>query len=392
MFSTESNEGNKPNTKIEMESTPINDPKNKKHNFYSIKSKISSFFLNPVIPVIISLLSFSISFCIFALNRCDKNQNNKIALERILNEARDNLAIDKFGLREYGSEIWGNPSRKNIDLARQKWKEASILDPGNPKVIKLEADILSFSGKEEEAIRKYKEALELNPFFVSAYNGIGCSYRGMSMLQDSILAFEKAIELDPKNNLILGNLGFSLLLSEKHEESINTFKKALEIEPEHAKILSMLGGAFLHAGKTTEALEALKKAILIDKNEISAHQNLGLLYLHLKQYENALISLEIAKNLDDPNATIYAFIGFCLHHLNRKKEALINYETAMYLDSYNYKNLENLAILYRELGRINDADVLINKAAKIKAESINKAKFKIKGNTAYFFELNIPQK
>jgi len=51
-------------------------------------------------------------------------------------------------------------------------------------------------------------------------------------------------------------------------------------------------------------------------------------------------------------------------------DAMEKYETALYLDPDDTNVLDNLANLYRQLGRTGEADVLAQKSGKLKAENI----------------------
>ncbi|MGD1903451.1 MAG: tetratricopeptide repeat protein [Geitlerinemataceae cyanobacterium] len=49
------------------------------------------------------------------------------------------------------------------------------------------------------AIRQYKEAIELQPQYVTALNNLGYVYERKVLIEPAIAAYEKALELEPKN-------------------------------------------------------------------------------------------------------------------------------------------------------------------------------------------------
>lgn len=49
------------------------------------------------------------------------------------------------------------------------------------------------------AIKQYKEALELQPGYVTAYNNLGFSYEKKQLIGQAVEAYEQALNGDPKN-------------------------------------------------------------------------------------------------------------------------------------------------------------------------------------------------
>ncbi len=105
-----------------------------------------------------------------------------------------------------------------------------------------EGAALISKGKYDQAIKKYKKGLRIEPRSAVGYNYLGMAYgykyeqlRSLDWREKEIEAFKKAIELDPNFFRPYFNLGITYHNMGKPKEAANYFKKCLEIYPEHPK-------------------------------------------------------------------------------------------------------------------------------------------------------------
>ena len=95
-------------------------------------------------------------------------------------------------------------------------------------------------GKYDEAIKKYKKGLRIEPRSAVGYNYLGMAYgykyeqlRSLSWREKEIEAFKKAIELDANFFRPYFNLGIIYYNMGNLKEAASYFKKCLQIVPEH---------------------------------------------------------------------------------------------------------------------------------------------------------------
>ncbi len=95
-------------------------------------------------------------------------------------------------------------------------------------------------GDYDQAISKYKEAIQMEPKSALAYNLLGMAYRFRYALtrdqkyrKEEIAAFEKALQLDSTYWVSLINLGATYYYMGEKKKAVPYFKKALELYPEH---------------------------------------------------------------------------------------------------------------------------------------------------------------
>lgn len=86
--------------------------------------------------------------------------------------------------------------------------------------------------KYDEAIDKFKKAIEINPQHAIAYYNWGLALNDLGMFDKAIEPFKKAIEIDPQNANILYYLGIAYSTIGQKDEAVKIFRHVLELKPE----------------------------------------------------------------------------------------------------------------------------------------------------------------
>ena len=129
------------------------------------------------------------------------------------------------------------------------------------------------TGKLDEAIREFREAVELDPKFALAWVGIADSFfllvdygsfntkEGMAIRQDAV---NRALEIDPK----LGEAYVSLAMIHRdrgeQEEMETAFKKAIELSPNYAPAYHWYAGAQGGLSRRQQDFDLMIKAAELD--------------------------------------------------------------------------------------------------------------------------------
>jgi len=88
-------------------------------------------------------------------------------------------------------------------------------------------------GDAETALKRFNQAVILDPNFAPAYFGIAYVYSVQNKLDLAIQNYRKSIEKDPTFSHSYSNLGLALLYSGKPKEALPNLKKALDIDPKN---------------------------------------------------------------------------------------------------------------------------------------------------------------
>ena len=144
------------------------------------------------------------------------------------------------------------------------------------------------TGKYEEAIAFYKEAIALNPKKYYLYCNLGRSYKTLGMYKESIAAFQKASEINTKNKLIYYELGDSYDKVGQKQEAIKAYLHAVEIDHNYLEAYNNLGALYADAGEIDKAIQIWNRIIAIKPDFATAHFNLAVFYFGQKKFDLAI--------------------------------------------------------------------------------------------------------
>lgn len=97
------------------------------------------------------------------------------------------------------------------------------------------------AGNNDESVRKYTEAISIDPSFVDAHYNLGIIYRDNKDYNSSIKHFNEAIKYDPKDASIYCELATSLFKNDDFDGAKKTLKKSIEINPTYSLSYANLG-------------------------------------------------------------------------------------------------------------------------------------------------------
>lgn len=217
-----------------------------------------------------------------AMPKAKKAALRSVELDQTLGEAHASLANVKFNYdwdwedaeKEYVRAIELNPNyftahhgyaqyliamgREEEAMAQLEWAREIA-----PVSLVVSADLalfLYYSGKYEQAEKKYLETIELDPNFPPAYIGLALTYGQMKIHTKAIEALEKAKMFLPNNPLISAVMGYSFAASGDRKKAQSLLK---ELNGRKEKqYISSLYFALIYIGlnEIDEAFEWMEKA------------------------------------------------------------------------------------------------------------------------------------
>ncbi len=119
---------------------------------------------------------------------------------------------------------------------------------------------LAAQGKLEEAVRLYRQALELQPNAVEAHQNLGNELAAQGKLDEAVRHFERALQLQPNYPEAHNNLGVQLARRGRLDEAIPHWERALELKPGYAEARFNLGVTLAGQGRLAEAVARLEQA------------------------------------------------------------------------------------------------------------------------------------
>lgn len=107
------------------------------------------------------------------------------------------------------------------------------------------------------------------------HNLLGCALEQTGRFDDAIREFQEALQIDPDYAEAHGNLGDTLLQTGKLDEAMAQWKRAVDLNPRYPQAHYNLGLGFAKQGRLTEAIEQWEEVLHIEPNYAEAHYNLG---------------------------------------------------------------------------------------------------------------------
>lgn len=97
--------------------------------------------------------------------------------------------------------------------------------------LKNEGNDLMKQEKFNEALEKYKEAIEIDSSNAVYYCNRAAAYSKISDFKNSIEDCKNALKIDPSYGKAWGRLGLALLSNNQYEEAYEAYNKAIQLEP-----------------------------------------------------------------------------------------------------------------------------------------------------------------
>jgi adenylate cyclase len=159
---------------------------------------------------------------------------------------------------------WGDgPSESHArfgDAARQ----AVALDDGDAIAHTALAIYELFSGRHEDARRRLRRALDVDPNLASARGYLGATAAFGGDCDEALPHLDEAIRLSPRDPLLVIWLcagGWAMLTGERYEEAIEFAKQAAEANPEFPDIYAVLAAANGQLGRAEAAHAGLDQLV-----------------------------------------------------------------------------------------------------------------------------------
>lgn len=180
--------------------------------------------------------------------------------------------------------------------------------------------------------------------------------RAKGQWDDAINKYKEALQLNPDSDQALFGLG---LIAET-ENDFNTagdyFRSLIQKNPSHSDAFFHLGAIAYTQQRNREACQYFERAVSLEPKMMAAHYNLGLSYAELGNYEKARESFRNVAKLNPANEWAFYQIARTYEAQGFPHEARAGYQEALKLNPNFSEARENLLQL-SETNSENDQSV-----------------------------------
>jgi tetratricopeptide (TPR) repeat protein len=261
-----------------------------------------------------------------------------------------------------------NERTGRFEQAIQAFKQAIRLSPTNHAVHYNIGNALRRQGKLDEAVTAYRKALSIKPDYVGAHNNIGVALREQGRLDEAIAAYQRALAVRPDYVEAYKNLGTALYEQHRLDEAIATYRKALSIRPDYVEAHNNMGVALREQGRLEDAIMAYRKALSIKPDYVEAYNNMGVALREQGRLDDAIAAYRKALAVKPDYVEAYNNLSVALREHGSLHEAIRACRQALSINPGYAEAHNSMGNALRDLGQLDEAIDSFNLCIRIKPD------------------------
>ena len=202
----------------------------------------------------------------------------------------------------------------------------------------------------KDTIQKGKILIKKFPNQLIFYNATALALSALGKNEEALKILKSALNLKPNDIFVLNNLGLIKSHSNQNKQSREYLEKAISINPNFMDALLNLGNLDLKEGKTEDAKKHLFNALKLSKSpetDVTINIALGNLHQQLGEFEKAMENYKIVNKINPLNAAADKSISIMHRYLNQNDPHLLSMTEKI----NKIKDKENLKLLYFSIGK-----------------------------------------
>ncbi|HEX7772070.1 MAG TPA: tetratricopeptide repeat protein [Pyrinomonadaceae bacterium] len=287
------------------------------------------------------------------------------------------------------------------DPARECYVNANRLAPQDFRWIYLLAKLDQLEGRVDDAIRRFREVIALQPQFVAAQVNLGNIYLELNRLDDAEQSLSTALKIEKQNPVAHYGLGQVALSRRRYTDAVTHFETALAQAPaanrihyalamayrglqnaekakshlaqqgtvgvrvtdplmarltelvQSARVYLIRGRQALEAKRYEEAAAEFRKAIAANPESVPAHVNMGATLTQLRDLKGAVEEFEKALVIDPNNTNAHYNLAVLLSNENNHERAVAHLKAVI---GINPNDLGARLLLVQQLAKLGRCD------------------------------------
>lgn len=219
------------------------------------------------------------------------------------------------------SEYAGIPTSETLPRSKAYAERALAIDSQLAEPHATLGSINDDLWRWEDAEKEYKQAIELNPNYPTAYHWYSILLKTLGRNEEAAATIKRAQELDPLSSVIGVNITRMYQLQNNHAAGIESGLKTIELNPGFGPAYQYLALSYLKQGRNAEAIAAAEKAVDLTNRSAITLGDLGYVYAVAGKRPEAI---EKIKELEDKyarNQSVGQFLAVIYAGLGDKDKA-----------------------------------------------------------------------
>ncbi|MBN1131327.1 MAG: tetratricopeptide repeat protein [Chitinispirillaceae bacterium] len=226
-----------------------------------------------------------------------------------------------------------------------------------PMMVKY-ADALLARGNDRDAQFWLEKALSIKPSGY-AHAVMGAIHQHRDEYDQAIVRYRLALNLEPDVVSTLVNAGAALVAIGNHEEAQRHLQRAIALDPSLVQAYALLGQSYCAIGMVDSGAALIKQAQARDPFDASHYNVLGIVYTENSRFTEAAEQFKKSvRRKKDPYT--FSNLAACLAAAGQKKEAVDAYTEALALSPDNHAIRFDLANVLAGMGESAQALELLH--------------------------------
>ncbi len=204
------------------------------------------------------------------------------------------------------------------------------------------------------AVQFFTKATEAYPKSPTVWFNLGLVYQQMGDDENAVKNYNLALQLEPTYARPVINKAAIYANKLEYNRAIDVCEKFLEENPKDKAVLSAVAGFYLKKRDFLKAIESVRKILIQEPANMDALKNLGMIYLLKKDMGLANMVTTNSYNLNPNDAGIANNRGVIFHEQGDDSLAMFYYTQALNLDAQNKAanfNVGTIAMSYGDAER-----------------------------------------
>ncbi len=254
------------------------------------------------------------------------------------------VALDSYrgAMRAYNNGQW--------EMVAIMMAQVATAQPGSVDAIYFIAESYRLSGRYEEALDTYQQAIVINSNFAPNYLGRALTKLAQNPRNNVLNDLDAAIKLDDNYAEAYIHRGLYHLNKNNTDAALSDFRKAATLLPGSPIAQLGLAKVALAKGNYDEAVLAAEKANQLDLTNLESYLVLGSAYRLNGELNKSVSLLETYVQYSPDNAEAFLALGQAYYYEDRLDEALISINKSIALDEKSSESFLWRAEIYLKQG------------------------------------------
>jgi tetratricopeptide (TPR) repeat protein len=222
-----------------------------------------------------------------------KDYLKKKNYSKVISTTQKMLEVSPGDIRAYDTLGWAYYDQGSIDDALQAWQKTVNLSPQDIEAGKYNIDgiILDSKGLHNSAMRELLKGIKQNSGNARLHNNLGLAYmhkissqtfgkKNDKWLNEAIKEFKQSLQINPKYTNAYLSLGDAYFKLGRNLDGLKQYETYVKLRPNDVTGLNILGTAYKEVGRYEDAKNIFNKAIDISPKDSTAYANLGTVYYY----------------------------------------------------------------------------------------------------------------